>query len=127
MRIAANSASYPDSWHRPSSSWNPVLDNVPVCVAAKSIEDGRYIFANRAFERFSRFFPRQHRRQTRRRNLPARHGGSIAAADRGCAGFAARTASSAVEIVVERGMQKRVLASNRVVARRRTRNRPEFF
>src|SRR6267378_2522420 len=25
-----------------------VLDNVPVCVAAKSIEDGRYIFANRA-------------------------------------------------------------------------------
>jgi len=34
-----------------------MLDNVPVCVAAKSIEDGRYIFANRAFERFSRFFP----------------------------------------------------------------------
>src|SRR5258707_13296194 len=32
-----------------------VLDNVPVGVAAKSIEDGRYIFANRAFERFSRF------------------------------------------------------------------------
>src|SRR6266404_1506336 len=31
------------------------LANVPVCVAAKSIEDGRYIFANRAFERFSRF------------------------------------------------------------------------
>ena len=32
-----------------------VLDNVPVCVAAKNIEDGRYIFANRAFERFSRY------------------------------------------------------------------------
>ena len=32
-----------------------VLDNVPVCVAAKNIEDGRYIFVNRAFERFSRF------------------------------------------------------------------------
>src|SRR6185437_13701176 len=32
-----------------------VLENVPVCVAAKNIEDGRYIFANRAFERFSRF------------------------------------------------------------------------
>src|SRR5260370_1184294 len=31
-----------------------VIDNVPVCVAAKSIEDGRYILANRAFERFSR-------------------------------------------------------------------------
>src|ERR1700737_4094552 len=32
-----------------------VVDHVPVFVAAKSIEDGRYIFANRAFERFSRF------------------------------------------------------------------------
>ena len=32
-----------------------VLDNVPVCVAAKNLEDGRYIFVNRAFERFSRF------------------------------------------------------------------------
>src|SRR6201994_1193892 len=32
-----------------------VLDNVPVCVAAKSIVAGRYIFANKAFERSSRF------------------------------------------------------------------------
>src|ERR1700692_3515824 len=32
-----------------------VLDNVPVCVAAKSLGPRRYIFANRAFERFSRF------------------------------------------------------------------------
>ena len=32
-----------------------VLDNVPVCVAAKNIEGGHYIFVNRAFERFSRF------------------------------------------------------------------------
>ncbi|MFL6825750.1 MAG: EAL domain-containing protein [Bradyrhizobium sp.] len=31
-----------------------VLDNVPVCVSAKNIDDGRYIFVNRAFERFSR-------------------------------------------------------------------------
>ncbi len=31
-----------------------VLDHVPVCVAAKNIQDGRYIFANRAFEAFSR-------------------------------------------------------------------------
>jgi PAS domain-containing protein len=30
-----------------------VIDNIPVCVAAKSIEDGRYILANRAFEQFS--------------------------------------------------------------------------
>src|SRR6478752_6717175 len=29
-----------------------VLDHVPACVAAKNIEDGRYIFANSAYERF---------------------------------------------------------------------------
>jgi len=29
-----------------------VIDNIPVCVAAKSIEDGRYILANRAFSQF---------------------------------------------------------------------------
>ena len=29
-----------------------VLDHVPACVAAKTIEDGRYIFANSAYERF---------------------------------------------------------------------------
>src|SRR5262249_21687081 len=32
-----------------------VLDNVRVCVAAKSIEDGSYIFANRAYEDFWQF------------------------------------------------------------------------
>jgi len=30
-----------------------VIDNIPVCVAAKSIDDGRYILANRAFEQFA--------------------------------------------------------------------------
>ena len=42
------------NWRPPSSFWNRCIDNVPVCVAAKSIEDGRYILANRAFEQFSR-------------------------------------------------------------------------
>ena len=31
-----------------------VIDNVPVCIAAKSLQDDRYILANRAFEEFSR-------------------------------------------------------------------------
>ena len=55
MRIARSSASCRANWHRPRKFLESVLDNVPVCVAAKNIEDGRYIFANRAFERFSRF------------------------------------------------------------------------
>ena len=60
-----------------------VIDNVPVCVAAKSIEDGRYILANRAFEKFSRLsrehivgkradeiFSRRPRRGSRRPTAP---------------------------------------------------------
>jgi len=60
MRIAASSASFRDNLRQPSSSWNRMLDNVPVCVAAKSIEDGRYIFANRAVRAVLRAFPAHH-------------------------------------------------------------------
>jgi diguanylate cyclase (GGDEF)-like protein/PAS domain S-box-containing protein len=101
-----------------------VLDNVPVCVAAKSIEDGRYIFANRAFERFSRFS---------RDNIVGKRADeifqpdtavSIAAADR--AALDSSDGQFRSEFVVERGTQKRVLASNRVIARD-DKNRPEFL
>ena len=51
-----------------------VLDNVPVRVAVKSIEDGRYIFANRAFEQFSRF-SRNRIVGNRARDIPPRHCG----------------------------------------------------
>src|SRR6202790_393436 len=101
-----------------------VLDNVPVCVAAKSIEDGRYIFANRAFERFSRFS---------RDNILGKRADEIfqpesaarsAAADQAALNSAEGQFRS--EFVVERGTQKRVLASNRVIARD-DKNRPEFL
>ena len=55
MRIAPSSASFRAQLASTKQFLESVLDNVPVCVAAKNIEDGRYIFANRAFERFSRF------------------------------------------------------------------------
>ena len=101
-----------------------VLDNVPVCVAAKSIEDGRYIFANRAFERFSRFS---------RDNIVGKRAdeifrpettASIEAADQ--AALSSPDGQFRNEFVVERGAQKRVLSSVRVVARD-DRNRPEFL
>ena len=101
-----------------------VLDNVPVCVAAKNIEDGRYIFANRAFERFSRFSRDTHRRQARRRDFPSETAGSIEAADRAALERAEGIYRN--EFVVERGNEKRVLASNRVVARDE-KNEPEFL
>ncbi|THD64244.1 MAG: EAL domain-containing protein [Bradyrhizobium sp.] len=101
-----------------------VLDNVPVCVAAKSIEDGRYIFANRAFERFSRF-PREHIvGKSADEIFQPDTAASIAAADR--AALDSPDGQLRSELVVERGSKKRILASNRVIARD-DKNRPEFL
>src|SRR5882724_11581192 len=101
-----------------------VLDNVPVCVAAKSIEDGRYIFANRAFERFSRFS---------RDRIVGKRADEIfrpdtAAVIEAADGAALRSANGHYrsELAVERGTEKRILASNRVIARNE-RNQPEFL
>src|SRR6478735_5424786 len=101
-----------------------VLDNVPVCVAAKNIEDGRYIFANRAFERFSRF-SRDHIVGKRADEIfRPDTANSIEAADRSA--LNAPEGHHRNEFVVERGSEKRVLASNRVIARNEN-NEPEFL
>ncbi len=101
-----------------------VLDNVPVCVAAKSIEDRRYIFANRAFERFSRFS---------RDNIVGKRAdeifrpataASIEAADE--AAIKSPEGQFRSEYYVERGSKKRLLAGNRVIARD-DKNQPEFL
>jgi diguanylate cyclase (GGDEF)-like protein/PAS domain S-box-containing protein len=101
-----------------------VLENIPVCVAAKNIEDGRYIYANRAFERFSRFS---------RDNIVGKRADEIFRPDTAASVEAADLAAVNSpesqyrnEFVVERGSKKRVLASNRVVARN-DRNQPEFL
>jgi diguanylate cyclase (GGDEF)-like protein/PAS domain S-box-containing protein len=101
-----------------------VLDHVPVCVAAKSIEDGRYIFANRAFERFSRF-SRDHIVGKRADEIfrPVTAAG-INAADK--AALLSPDGHYRSELLVERGKEKRVLASNRVIARDEN-GRPEFL
>src|SRR3954464_13854078 len=101
-----------------------VLDNVPVCVAAKNIEDGRYIFANRAFERFSRF-SRDHIIGKRADEIfQPETAKSIELADQ--AALTAPEGHHRNEYVVERGSEKRVLSSNRVVARNEN-NKPEFL
>ena len=101
-----------------------VLDHVPVCVAAKSIEDGRYIFANRAFERFSRFS---------RENIVGKRAdeifrpettASIEAADQ--AAINSPEGQFRSEFAVERGEEKRILSSIRVIARDE-KNKPEFL
>src|SRR5882757_6761216 len=92
-----------------------VLENIPVCVAAKNIEDGRYIFVNRAFERFSGF-SRDFIVGKRADDIfTSDTAANIEAADRAALNETEGTFSS--EIVVERGSRKRVIASSRVVAR----------
>src|ERR1700682_3517285 len=101
-----------------------VLDNVPVCVAAKNIEDGRYIFANRAFARFSRC-SRDHIVGRRADEIfSPGTAASIDKADR--AALDAPEGYFRSELFVERGSEKRILASNRVVARNEN-NEPEFL
>ncbi len=101
-----------------------VLDNVPVCVAAKSIEDGRYIFANRAFERFSRLSRDRiigNRADEIFRPATAK---SIEAADR--VALESPDSQSRSEFSVERGSEKRMLSSVRVIARNEA-GQPEFL
>src|ERR1700687_3893765 len=101
-----------------------MLDNVPVCVAAKSIEDGRYRFATRAFERFSRF-SRDHILGKRADEIfQAETAARIVAADRSA--LNSSDGQFRNEIVVERGSKRRVIASPRVIVRD-DRRRPEFL
>ena len=101
-----------------------VIDNVPVCVAAKSIETGRYILANRAFEKFSRFS---------RDQIVGRHADEIfTPATAAAINAADRTAITSPlgdvreELTVDRGRETRTLASRRVIARNHD-NEPTFL
>src|SRR5579872_6404857 len=101
-----------------------VLENVPVCVAAKNIDDGRYIFANRAFERFSRFSRDFIVGKRADEIFTPETAASIVAADRAALNSTGGQFSN--EFVVERGSKRRVLASNRVIARNE-KNEPQFL
>jgi PAS domain S-box-containing protein len=92
-----------------------VIDNVPVCVAAKSIEDGRYILANRAFEKFSRLSRDQIVGKRADEIFKPATAVTIAAADR--AAIESPDSQFRNEFIVERGPETRMLASNRVIAR----------
>ncbi len=124
MRIAPSSAACRGSLASTKQFLESVLDNVPVCVAAKSIEDGRYIFANRAFERFSRFSRDKIVGKRADEIFQPETAAGIEAADD--AALHAAEGQYRSEIVVERGSKKRVIASNRVIARDQN-NQPEFL
>jgi len=101
-----------------------VLDNVPVCVTAKSIDDGRYIFANRAFERFSRISRDKIVGKRADEIFLPDMTASIEAADK--AALNSANGQFRNELVVERGADKRILSSIRVLARNE-KDEPEFL
>ena len=101
-----------------------VLDNVPACVAAKNIEDGRYIFANSAYERFWGF-SRDHAVGKNARELFAPiSAASIEATDR--AALNSPDGQFRNEFEVDRAGERRMVASIRIVVRNES-NKPEFL
>jgi diguanylate cyclase (GGDEF)-like protein/PAS domain S-box-containing protein len=92
-----------------------VIDNIPVCVAVKNISDGRYVLANRAFEQFSRLSRDVIVGSTAEEIFTPDSAKAVTGADREAVESPAGDAR--MEIVVERGSKKRVLAARRVVVR----------
>jgi diguanylate cyclase (GGDEF)-like protein/PAS domain S-box-containing protein len=101
-----------------------VIDNVPVCVAVKNIEDGRYILANRAFERFARLSRADIVGKRADEIFSKSTAQGIEDADRHAVESADGHYRS--EFEVERGTETRILASHRVIARNEE-DEPEFL
>ena len=101
-----------------------VLDNVPACVAAKNIEDGRYIFANSAYERFWGFSRHEVVGKNARELFGPESADSIEATDR--AALLAPEGQYRNEFEVEVGSARRMVASIRIVVRNES-HKPEFL
>ena len=101
-----------------------VIDNIPVCVAVKSIDDGRYILANRAFEQFAGINRDQiigHTAETVYAPDAAR---AVMEADRDACN--SETGQTRIELLIEHHGSERLVACNRVIARNE-KNEPEFL
>ncbi|KIZ45068.1 MULTISPECIES: EAL domain-containing protein [Rhodopseudomonas] len=101
-----------------------VVDNIPVCIAAKSLEDGRYILANRAFEDLVRLSRGQIVGKRADEIFSPNAAKSIKEADQ--AALAAPERRLRIEFPLERDDKMRLLESNRVIARN-DKNQPEFL
>ncbi|MCP3385642.1 EAL domain-containing protein [Bradyrhizobium sp. CCGUVB4N] len=103
-----------------------VLDNVPACVAAKNIEDGRYIFANSAYERFWGFSRDEVVGKNARELFGPKSAASIEATDRAALLAPEGQYRNEFEVEVERDQARRMVASIRIVVRNES-NKPEFL
>ncbi|HEX7790299.1 MAG TPA: EAL domain-containing protein [Afipia sp.] len=101
-----------------------VIDNIPVCVAAKSIEDGRYILANRAFEQFSGLSRHQIIGNTAHEVYLPEAAHAVTEADHDA--VVSETSQTQTEMLIEHRGAKRLVACTRVIARNE-KNEPEFL
>ena len=90
-----------------------VIDNIPVCVAVKDIANRRYVLANRAFEQFSRLSRDVIVGSTAEEIFTRESARAVTGADNEA--IASANGDARMEIIVDRGSQKRVLAARRVV------------
>lgn len=101
-----------------------VIDNIPVSVVAKNIEDGRFILVNRTFEEFSRLPRERIIGYTDDDLYSADVASAIKANDRKA--IAAPDQRLESECTFDLGEGPRTLASNRIVVRNAN-NEPEFL
>ena len=101
-----------------------VIDNVPVGIAAKTIEDGRYILANRAFEEFWQVPRDQALGKNAGEIFTPANAATVDAADR--AVLLSASGHVRDEITIERHGMTRTLTSNRILARDHT-GQPVFL
>ena len=101
-----------------------VIDNIPVCVAVKELETRRYILANRAFEEFAQMPRDKIVGATAEQLFSEASAEAIAEAD--LAAIAKGEEQLQMQVCVERGGEKKILDSTRVVARDAA-NNPEFL
>ncbi|NVN88093.1 MAG: EAL domain-containing protein [Rhodopseudomonas sp.] len=101
-----------------------VVDNIPVCVAAKNLEDGRYILVNRAFEAFMQLGRDQILDKRPEEIFSPQSAAAIREADQQA--LAASERPLQIEMLIERDERICMLATNRVVARD-DKNQPEYL
>lgn len=101
-----------------------LIDNIPVCVAAKSIHDGRYILVNRAYEKFSRMSRDQVIGKTPFDIYGEKTAQHVSRVDE--IAIANPDAPLRTEYTVERNGKTLTLATNRVIARDEN-NEPQFL
>ncbi len=101
-----------------------MIDNIPVCVAAKSIDDGQYIFVNRAFEQFAGISRDQIVGKTANSVYSPEAAQAILEMDRDA--IASPEDQTRTELLIDHRGGKRLIACNRVIARNE-KNEPEFL